>query len=44
MEQDLAPFFSHQLVHLFSDNSAAVSLFQAGQWHDPFLHGHGIFG
>ena len=32
-----AHLFSHQLVHLFSDNAAAVSIFKAGQGRDPFL-------
>ena len=33
-----ARLFSHQLVHLFSDNMASVGIFQAGQGRDPFLH------
>ena len=32
-----APLFSHQLVHLFSDNALAVSIFQAGQDRNAFL-------
>ena len=30
-----APTFTNQLVHLFSDNSTAVAIFQAGRGKDP---------
>ena len=32
-----APQFVHQLIHLFCDNQAAVTIFQAGQGKDAFL-------
>ena len=32
-----APKYANRLVHLFSDNTTAVSIFQAGRGRDPFL-------
>ena len=32
-----APIFTKQLVYLFSDNSTAVTIFQAGKGKDPFI-------
>ena len=29
---------THELVHLFSDNTTAVSIFQVGRGHDYFIH------
>ena len=32
-----APMFTRQLVHLFSDNTTALAIFQAGKCRDAFI-------
>ena len=36
----LAPMFTRQLVHLFSDNTTAVTIFQVGKGRDAFIQAY----